>query len=113
MTETMNLTERTLASGSVAIVNDDGVAIAIIPKRTKPVPVESLAPVKQERKESGLGRTPEQSRYARKVWMDLGSCATKYGYKSDRLSGFARRRAYRRIMHAAGVPTLTNGRSHG
>lgn len=105
-----NLTTRTLASGSTAWVDDDGKVIAIS-RKTKPVAIENLPTPVEER--SRLGRTKAQSDYARKVWLDLGCKAKQYGYKTDRLSGFARKRAYRKIMHAAGIPTITNGKSHG
>lgn len=106
-----NLTTRTLASGSVAWVDDHGKVIAIS-RKTKPVAVDTLPAPKVE-KHSRLGRTKAQSDYARKVWMDLDGKAMQYGYKTDRLSGYARKRAYRRIMHAAGIPTITNHKAHG
>ena len=107
-----NLTTRTLASGSVAWVDDDGKVIAIS-RKTKPVAMAENLPAPKVEKHSRLGRTKAQSDYARKVWMDLGCKATQYGYKTDRLAGFARKRAYRKIMHAAGIPTVTNGKAHG
>lgn len=100
----------TLASGTIAVVDENGRVTGFLDRDATTVRPPSFT---EQTRRGRLGRSKAENEYARKVWVDLGCRAKQYGYRTNKLSGYARKRAYRRILNARGIPTLVNNRAHG